>query len=377
MAVVANDDIIITKPVDCSDDVSVECEEDQLMQNDERLIYPVPSSRNRKKNFRETTASVVDVPESSGNLEDDDDGDDDEEDGDEEDEEEEEEEEDGEEEDEEEEDDDADDEAVGTSENDERNANINMNGNRGGGVGRTDGVTKASTNQIRPAGQKNSTKSKPNSPNENRPHRRPSATPTTTSSSSVVALPASTANAATKKPPMSPPFTHPLPHTSNGYVYSHKPQYYPMNSQQNPGDFSSLYPDKKERNGPNQTAINMNIILIAGIAAGIVVLLFILVVAACKFYASSSGAAAAKALNDYQRAAGKSAYAYEACNTGAKCSSPLLAPVSQQSLPAVNALAQADTSGAVVGAPNCAISGVVVLSGAGGQVVFLSPPRKM
>ena len=92
-----------------------------------------------------------------------------------------------------------------------------------------------------------------------------------------------------------------------------------------------------------QLAINMNIVLIAGIAAGIVVLLFILVVAACKFYASSTAPAGAKALTDYhqQRAANKAAYAYEACNTGGKCSSPLLVPSSQQSLPVLNATSQA------------------------------------
>ena len=128
--------------------------------------------------------------------------------------------------------------------------------------------------------------------------------------------------------------------------YNNQPNY-PRNNI----DSSSSY--IKDRQFQQLTA-KMNILLIAGIAAGIVVLLFILVLAACKFYTSSTGVASAKAMNDHQRSAGKTAYAYEACNTGVKCSSPLLVPTSQQSLAPLNSTSQAGLTNVASSANNTA-----------------------
>ena len=93
----------------------------------------------------------------------------------------------------------------------------------------------------------------------------------------------------------------------------------------------------------------MNIILIAGIVAGIVILLFIIFIAACKFSQHSAKAPPPSACSKSDRAAKEKDYAYEACNVttwsggtatgpaGCKlvtavdklgCNSPLIEPVS-------------------------------------------------
>ena len=141
--------------------------------------------------------------------------------------------------------------------------------------------------------------------------------------------------------------TFQIPASQPSFPNYNNHQNYPRNNI----DMSSSY--IKDRQYQQLTA-KMNILLIAGIAAGIVVLLFILVLAACKFYTSSAGVAGAKAINDYQRTATKTPYAYEACNTGAKCSSPLLMPTSQQTLPHLNSNSQAGLTNVASSTPNTA-----------------------